>query len=64
MLKQYFTQVTEAQPDKGQLETVTGGMGALSGSIVMLVMAVFCKGPPSDELMYSAVRLPNPTPFL
>ena len=64
MLTQYFTEVTADACSKGQLETVTGGMGALSGSIVMLVMAVFCKGPPSDELMYSAVRLPNPTPFL
>ena len=64
MLTQYFTSVTDNPCDKGQLETVTGGMGALSGSIVMLVLAVFCGGPPSDELMYSAVRLPNPTPFL
>ena len=64
VLTQYFTSVTDNPCDKGQLETVTGGMGALSGSIVMLALAVFCNGPPSDHLMYSAVRLPNPTPFL
>ena len=60
----YFSSVPTDPIDQAQVVTLVGAVGMMMGTLAMIIMAVFCHGPPSSELMYSAVRQPSPTPFL
>ena len=55
----YFSSVPTDPIDQAQVVTLVGAVGMMMGTLAMIIMAVFCHGPPSSELMYSAVRLPN-----
>ena len=49
---------------RGQVIACVGGIGMTMGSLVLLILAIFEAGPPTNTMMYSAVRCLKPTPVL
>ena len=52
---QYFSELPADKRAKDQVVAMLATVGNMMGVVVMLTMAIFCAGPPSTEVMYSAV---------
>ena len=58
---QYFGGVLPAgDKDRGQVIACVGGIGMTMGSLVLLILAIFENGAPTNTMMYSAVRSAKP----
>ena len=61
---QYFGGVLPAgDKDRGQVIACVGGIGMTMGSLVLLILAIFENGAPTNTMMYSAVRCQTQRPL-